>query len=125
MNIKPLRSQRDYEQALIFIEAHWGAALRSGEGDKLDVLMTLVDAYEAEHFPIEAPDPVAAIEFRMEQGELSRKELESVLGSRSRVSEILNRKRRLTVNMIWNLHKAFNIPLESLSQPYEAERAAS
>ncbi len=83
-----------------------------------------MDAYEAEKFTIAAPDPVEAIKFRMEQGGLTRKQLEGVLGSRSRVSEILNRKRRLTVDMIWGLHKSFGIPLESLSQPYEPERAA-
>ncbi len=124
MKIKPLRTKADYEQAVAFIEAHWGAKPGTEAGDSLEVLITLVDAYEAEKFTIAAPDPVEAIKFRMEQGGLTRKELEGVLGSRSRVSEILNRKRRLTVDMIWGLHKEFNIPLESLSQPYEPERAA-
>lgn len=124
MEIKPLHTKADYERAVAFIEAYWGAESGTDAGDALEVLMTLVDAYEAEKFTIPAPDPVEAIKFRMEQGGLTRKELEGVLGSRSRVSEILNRKRRLTVDMIWGLHKAFGIPLESLSQPYEPERAA-
>ena len=124
MKIKPLRTKADYEQAKAFIEAHWGAQAGTDDGDALEVLITLVDAYEAKQYAIAAPDPVEAIKFRMEQGGLTRKQLEGVLGSRSRVSEILNRKRRLTVDMIWGLHKKFGIPLESLSQPYEPERAA-
>lgn len=114
MDIQPIKTEADYEQALTEINVLWGAELDTPEGDRLDILMTLVEAYEAKHHPIDPPDPVDAILFRMEQEGLTRKDLEPILGSRARVSEVLNRKRSLSLEMIRNLHKHFNIPLESL-----------
>ncbi|GAA5234562.1 DNA-binding protein [Verticiella sediminum] len=87
------------------------------EGDRLDVLATLVQAYEAKHYPIELPDPVEAIKFRMEQGGLTAKDLEPMIGKRNRVYEVLNRKRSLTLPMIWKLHRELGIPAESLIRP--------
>jgi HTH-type transcriptional regulator/antitoxin HigA len=114
MTIHPIRSPRDHESALKRIEALMSAEKDTGEGDELDVLVTLVDAYENEHFFIDAPDPIEAIKFRMEQLGLERKDLEPYLGSRARVSEILNRRRGLSLSMIRALHENLEIPLEAL-----------
>ncbi len=114
MNIRPIRNSDDHESALKRIETLMSAEYGSPEGDELDVLTTLVDAYEREHFPIDAPDPIEAIQFRMEQMGLDRKDLEPYLGSRARVSEILNRRRGLSLAMIRSLHKNLDIPLEAL-----------
>ena len=114
MTIRPIRSASDHESALKRIEALMSAEWHTAEGDELDVLVTLVDAYESEHFPIDAADPVEAIKFRMEQLELDRKDLEPYLGSRARVSEILNRRRGLSLAMIRALHENLEIPLEAL-----------
>jgi HTH-type transcriptional regulator/antitoxin HigA len=122
MNIKPIKTEADYDAALDEIERLWGAPLGTPEGDKLDVLATLVEAYEQKHHPIYPPDPVSAIQFRMEQLGLSRKDLEPYLGSRSRISEIFNRQRELSINMIRRLHKGLGIPLESLIA--DSDRAA-
>lgn len=121
MDIKPIRTEADYEDAVRFIEANWGAAIGTQAGDRLDILMTLVDAYEREHWPIDQPDPVEAILFHMEQKGISRKDLERTIGPRQRVSEILNRKRALTMAMAWKTHVEFGIPLESLCKPYELQ----
>lgn len=114
MNIRPIKSESDYRDALARIEELLDAEPDSEAGAELDVLATLVDAYESNHFPIDAPDPVEAILFRMEQLELSRKDLEKFLGSRSRVSEVLNRKRELSITQIRKLHSGLNIPYENL-----------
>ena len=114
MDIQPIKTEADYDLALAEINKLWGAELDTPEGDRLDILMILVEAYEAKHHSVDPPDPVDAILFRMEQQGLTRKDLELVLGSRSRVSEVLNRKRTLSLDMIRSLHKHFNIPLESL-----------
>ncbi len=114
MNIRPIKSEYDYNLALAEIEKLWGAEPNTIEGDKLDVLITLVDAYENEFYPIDPPDPVEAIKFRMEQMGLTRKDLEESIGSRGRVSEILNHKRELSLKMIRQLHNNLKIPLESL-----------
>ncbi len=114
MNIQPIKTEADYDRALAEINALWGAELDTPKGDRLEILMTLVEAYETKHHFIDPPDPVDAILFRMEQQGLTRKDLEPILGSRSRVSEVLNRKRTLSLEMIRNLHKQLNIPLESL-----------
>ena len=114
MNIRPIKSECDYSDALARIEELMDAKPGSDAGAELDVLATLVDAYESSHFPIDAPDPVEAILFRMEQMELTRKDLERFLGSRSRVSEVLNRKRELSITQIRKLHAGLNIPYESL-----------
>ena len=114
MHIRPIKTEQDYEAALAEIEALWGAPEDSAEGDRLDVLLTLVEAYEARHHPIDPPDPVEAILFRLEQAGLERKDLEPYIGSSGRVSEVLNHKRPLSLNMIRKLWKGLNIPLESL-----------
>ena len=117
MNIRPIRSAEDHERALERIEALMSAEYGTPEGDELDVLSTLVDAYEREHFPIGSPDPVEAIQFRMEQMGLERKDLEPFIGSRARVSEVLNRRRGLSLGMIRSLHRNLDIPLEALIGP--------
>ena len=114
MNIQPIKTEVDYDRALAEINALWGAKPDTRKGDRLDILMTLVEAYETKHHSIDPPDPIDAILFRMEQQGLTRKDLEPILGSRSRVSEVLNRKRTLSLEMIRRLHKQLNIPLESL-----------
>jgi HTH-type transcriptional regulator/antitoxin HigA len=114
MTIAPIRSTRDYERALHRIEALMDAKPGTKTGDELDVLTTLVEAYEAKHYAICPPDPIEAITFRMDQLGMTRKDLETVLGGRGRVSEILTRKRGLSLDMIRRLHKQLHIPLESL-----------
>lgn len=114
MKIRPIKSEADYDAALTEIDKLWGAKADTPKGDRLDVLLTLVDAYEKEHHSIDPPDPVEAIKFRMEQLGITRKDLEASIGSRGRVSEVLNRKRDLSLTMIRQLHHNFNIPLESL-----------
>jgi len=114
MDIRPIKTDSDYERALSRVEHLMDAARDSPRGDELDVLTTLVEAYEARHFPIEPADPVDAILFRMEQQGLERKDLEPYLGSRQRVSEVLNRKRGLSLEMIRRLHEGLQIPLENL-----------
>ena len=114
MNIRPIKNENDYRNALLRIEELMDAELDTEAGAELDVFATLVDAYERNHFPIDTPDPVEAILFRMEQTGISRKELEQFLGSRSRVSEVLNRKRDLSITQIRKLHAGLNIPYENL-----------
>ena len=121
MDIKPIRTEADYETALEEIERLWGAAYGSPEGDKLDVLVTLVEAYEEKHHPIPPPDPIEAILHHIESQGLSRRELEPYIGSRTRVSEILNRKRPLTLNMIRKLKSGLGISVEVLIQPYKLQ----
>ena len=122
MNIKPIKTEADYAAALDEIGRLWGAPLGTSDGDKLDVLATLVEAYEQKHHPIYPPDPVEAIKFRMDQLGMTRKDLEPYLGSRSRISEIFNHKRELSINMIRSLHKGLGLPLESLIA--DSDRAA-
>jgi len=114
MRIRPIRSGRDHAAALRRIEALMDAHPGTPEGDELDVLVTLVEAYEDKHFPIDDPDPIAAIRFRMDQMGLSRKDLEPLIGSRGRVAEVLNGQRSLSLQMIRRLNKALKIPLENL-----------
>ncbi len=116
-DVKPIKTNADYERALEDIEAHWGAPEGSPRGDKLAVLATLVEAYEAKHFPIDTPDPVSAIEFRMEQLGLTRKDLEGIIGSRGRIAEVLSGKRELSIAMIRRLNRALNIPADILISP--------
>jgi HTH-type transcriptional regulator/antitoxin HigA len=115
--VRPIRSEVDYDATLAAIERLWGARSGTPEGDQLDVLATLLDAYEAEHFPMDPPDPIEAIRFRMEQQGLTRKDLERVLGTRTRVSEILNRKRSLSIGMIRRLHAELGISADVLIRP--------
>lgn len=114
MTIAPIRSTRDYERTLRRIEELMDAKPGTKAGDELDVLTTLVEAYEAKHYAISPPDPIEAITFRMDQLGMTRKDLETMLGGRGRVSEILTRKRGLSLEMIRRLHKQLRIPLESL-----------
>lgn len=118
MTIKPIHSEDDYEAALSEIERLFDAAPGTPEADELDVLATLVQSYEAEHHPIPQPDPIEAIEYHMERLGLTRKGLEAYIGSPSRVSEILNRKRPLTLHMIRNLSAGLDIPLDILTRAY-------
>jgi HTH-type transcriptional regulator/antitoxin HigA len=114
MLVQPVRTEADHDAALARISELMGAELGTEASDELDVLVTLVDAYEAKHFPINAPDPVTVIKFRMEQQGLSRKDLEPMIGSRARVSEVLTGKRALTLPMIRRLHRGLSIPVDLL-----------
>lgn len=118
MDIRPVKTKKDYENALRRIEKLWGAKENTPEGDEFEILFTLVEAYEEKHFPIPPPHPVEAIRFRMEQGAIDDKELTKLLGGRSRKSEILSGKRKLSLTMIRALHKKLNIPAESLISAY-------
>jgi HTH-type transcriptional regulator/antitoxin HigA len=120
MLIKPIRTEEDHKEALAEIERLWNAAPGTPDGDRFDVLATLVDAYEREHTPILPPDPVEAIKFRLEQQGQTRKALEPILGTRARVSEVLNGNRTLSLAMIRALNRELQIPLDVLV----AERAA-
>ncbi|MGA8382721.1 MAG: helix-turn-helix domain-containing protein [Stellaceae bacterium] len=124
MDIRPIRSEADYRAALNEVERLWQSEPGTPEGDRVEVLSTLIEAYEARHHPIAAPDPIAAILFMMEQKGLTRHDLEPAIGSRGRVSEILNRKRPLTLPMVRALGALLDIPTEVLAQPYETRSAA-
>ena len=123
MDIKPIKTQADYEATLEEIDRVWGADPGSPQGEKLDILITLVEAYEEQHHPIPPPDPVEAILHRLDSQGLSRRDLEPYLGSRARVSEILNRKRALSLAMIRKLQDGLGISAEILVQPYELQSA--
>lgn len=114
MNIKPIRSEADLADALKRLEELWGAPLNSPEGDELEILAVLVEKFEEEHFPMPASDPIEAIKFRMDQQGLTPRDLEPYLGSSGRVSEVLNRKRKLSLGTIRRLHDGLQIPYESL-----------
>ena len=116
MNIHPIRTKADYKRALREVSAYFDDEPEPGseDGDRFEILATLVEAYEAKHFPIDAPDPIEAIRFRMEQGGLTVKDLVPSIGQPNRVYEVLNRKRGLTLEMIRNLHRNLGIPAESL-----------
>jgi HTH-type transcriptional regulator / antitoxin HigA len=114
MDITPIRTKRDHRRALKEIEGLMNAKRGTPEGDRLDVLVTLVEAWEAKHYPLDLPDPIAAIKYHMEAQGLAPKDLVPYIGSRNRVYEVLNRKRPLTLKMIWRLHTGLGIPAESL-----------
>ncbi len=114
IKIQPINTQKDYEKALVLIDRLWKAKPNTEEGDILDILATLVEAYENKHFPMLPADPIEAIKFRMEQMGLEKSDIVSVLGGENRVSEILHKKRKLSLKMIRNLHDKLNIPFESL-----------
>ena len=114
MDIKPIKTDVDYRTALKEVETLMTAETNTPEGEKLDVLVTLIEAYEHKHFPLDLPDPVEAIKFEMEQKGLTVKDLEPMIGKSNRVYEFLNRKRSLTLNMIRKLHQELGIPAESL-----------
>ncbi|MBP6018662.1 MAG: helix-turn-helix domain-containing protein [Burkholderiaceae bacterium] len=119
MEIRPIRTTADYKATLKQVAQlmEQDPELGTPEGDCLDVLVTLVQSYEARHYPIDLPDPIEAIKFRMEQAGLTAKDLEPMIGQRNRVYEILNRKRSLTLPMIWKLHQQLGISAESLIKP--------
>ena len=114
MTIKPIKTERDYQNALKKIEKLWDAKPNTAAGDRLDVWVTLVEAYEQKRYHIAPPDPVEGIKFRMDQLELKASDLAKILGGRNRASEVLNKKRNLTVEMMRSLHKHWSIPAESL-----------
>ncbi len=114
MDIKPIKTNRDYKLAIARMGKLWGAKLGTPEGNELDILATLVDKYEEDNFPIASPDPVEAIKYIMEEEGISRMELSEVLGHKSKVSEILSKKRELSKKMIKALHDTFGIPYEVL-----------
>lgn len=114
MNINPIKTEQDYNSAVSRIEELWGAKKDTPEGDEMDLLLTIAESYEMKHYPILPPDPIDAIKFRMEQMGLTRGDLVKYLGTQSRVSEILNGKRRLTLPMIKSLYKGLKIPAEIL-----------
>ncbi len=114
MNIFPIKTELDYDNALKRIDELMSAELDTPEGDELDILVTLVEAYEAKHYPMPKCDPIEAIKFRMEQMGLEAKDITPIIGSRSKVSEVLNRKRQLSLTMIRNLHNHLQVPYESL-----------
>ena len=122
-DLKPIRSDADYEEALAEAGRLWGALSGPPDGDRLDILATLIDAYEARHYPMDPPDPVEAIKFRMEQQGLSRKDLEPLIGTRTRVAEVLNRKRSLSIGMIRRLHDRLGISADVLIRPSERSMA--
>jgi HTH-type transcriptional regulator/antitoxin HigA len=115
--VKPIRTEADYEAALVEVGRLWGAKLGTPKGDRLDVLATLIDAYEAKRFPMDPPDPIEAIKFRMESQGLTRKDLEDIIGTRTRIAEVLGRKRGLSIEMIRRLHDKLGIPAEVLIKP--------
>ena len=115
--VRPIRTKRDYEAALKEVERLWGAKTGTRDGDRLDVLATLIDAYEAEHYPMDPPDPIEAIKFRMEQQGLTRRDLEEIIGTRTRIAEVMNRRRGLSIAMIRRLHERLGISADVLIRP--------
>jgi HTH-type transcriptional regulator/antitoxin HigA len=122
MNIRPIRTNEEYRAALKEISPLFENEPEPGtqEGDAFEVMITLIEAYEAKHFPVDLPDPIEAIKFRMEQSGLTAADLAPAIGKTNRVYEVLNRKRSLTLPMIWKLHDMFGIPAESLIKPVKA-----
>lgn len=114
MEIRPIKTEMDYNQSIKRIEELWGAKKDSPEGDELDLLCTLTESYEMKHYPIAPPDPIDAIKFRMEQMGMSKTDMAKYLGSQSRVSEVLSGKRRLTLKMVKSLYRGLKIPAEIL-----------
>src|ERR1700680_2141358 len=122
MDIKPIRGEADYERALRRVEELWDSPEGSAESDELDILATLIEAYEQEHYPIELPDPIEAIKFRLEQKGKDSSALIGVIGQRTRVYEVMQGKRPLSLNMIRNLNEKFDIPAEGLFHPPRRKR---
>jgi len=125
MEIQPIRSETDYDAALAEIEKLFGSSPGTAEGDRLDILTTLVQAYEERHYPIPLPDPIEALKYYIESRGLSRRDLEPYIGSRARIAEVLNRKRPLSLEMIRRLHAGLGIPAEVLIQPYPVVESAA
>lgn len=118
MNIKPIKTKKDYDQAMLRLENIFDAKKGTPKGDELEILSLLIEKYEDEKFPIDLPDPIEAIKFRMEQSGLTQTDLAHILGQKSRASEILNRKRKLSLDMIRQLHNKWRIPTDVLVQAY-------
>ena len=118
MNIKVIKTEEEYNRALERLEIIFDAPADTPDGDEAELLTILIEKYEDEHYPVEAPDPIDAIKFRMEQMNLDKKDLAKIIGYKSRVSEIFNHKRKLTLKMIKNLHDKLKIPYESLITNY-------
>jgi HTH-type transcriptional regulator / antitoxin HigA len=116
-DVKPIRTSKDHERAMREVETLWGAKSGTPKGDRLDVLTTLIDAWEAIHYPMDPPDPIEAIKFRMEQQGLTRKDMEGIIGTRARIAEVLSGKRELSIAMIRRLNAELNIPAEILIRP--------
>jgi HTH-type transcriptional regulator/antitoxin HigA len=124
VRIRPIKTKADYRAALGEVKRLWNSQPGTPQGDRVEILVTLVEAYEARHFPIASPDPIAAIEFMMEQKGLTRRDLESAIGSRGRVSEVMTRKRPLTLPMVRALSRLLDIPTDILAQAYPTRSAA-
>ncbi|WP_353430120.1 helix-turn-helix domain-containing protein [Paracoccus denitrificans] len=122
--LKPIRTEADYDAALAEVERLWGAKSGTPEGDRLDVLATLIEVYEEKHHPMDPPDPIEAIRFRMEQQGLTRRDLEPMIGPRNRVADVLNRKRGLSIDMIRQLHDHLGISAEVLIRPSRFDKVA-
>jgi HTH-type transcriptional regulator / antitoxin HigA len=122
-DVKPIRSENDYEAAMAEVESLWGAKSGTQKGDRLDVLATLIEAWEAANYPLDQPDPIEAIKFRMEQQGLTRKDLEGIIGTRARIAEVLDRKRGLSIAMIRRLNAELHIPAEILIRPTRKKAA--
>ena len=122
-DVKPIRTEEDYEAALVEVAKLWGSRNGTPKGDRLDILATLIDAWESVHHPIAPPDPIDAIKFRMEQQGLTRKDLEGILGTRARIAEELQRKRGLSIAMIRRLNAELGIPAEILIRPSRKKAA--
>jgi HTH-type transcriptional regulator/antitoxin HigA len=123
-DLKPIRTEADHERAMAEVERLWGAKSGTPEGDRLDILVTLIEAYEKEAYPFDPPDPIEAIQFRMEQLGLTRKDLEPFIGSRARVAEVMNRKRGLSIEMIRRLNEGLGISGDVLIRPTREDKAA-
>lgn len=118
MKIKVIKTEEDYNKALKRLEIIFDAPINTAEGDEAEILGILIERYEDEHYPFEAPDPIEAIKFRMEQMDMNKKDLAKIIGYKSRVSEIFTRKRKLNLKMIRKLHEKMNIPYDSLITDY-------
>ena len=116
-DVKPIRSEKDYEAAVAEVESLWGSKSGTAKGDRLDVLATLIESWETAHYPMDQPDPIEAIKFRMAQQGLTRKDLEGIIGTRARIAEVLDRKRGLSIAMIRRLNAELHIPAEILIKP--------
>jgi HTH-type transcriptional regulator / antitoxin HigA len=121
--LKPIRTEADHARAMEDLKSLWGAKDGTAESDRLDVLATLIDVYETEHFPMDPPDPIEAIKFRMEQQGFTRKDLEPLIGTRARVAEVMNRKRSLSIDMIRRLHEGLGISADILIRPTTGQGA--
>ena len=122
-DVKPIRTSKDHANAMKEVEILWGAKSGTPKGDRLDVLATLIDAWEAAHYPMDPPDPIEAIKFRMEQQGLTRKDLEGIIGTRARIAEVLSGKRELSIAMIRRLNEQLGIPADVLIKPARKKAA--